>query len=548
MSNQEALLVLSPFVLPEVRQGIHGMKPQNLTPGLDRLAYLQRTLLDQRNLLRMNVDLAKRYRSTLSHWYLTQWKEDPATGATTVHPLPEAELMISLQVDQLGVLLRDGRSRADDDLAYMPTGTDTGKMLTLLGRLHRGITRSALLSLATELDVGFDDELLDDLIARGAVEVGSREPVAAAAEPMVAWMGHAFVRVEGGGKSVWIDPFPLPRLRWTEAELGTLFDPTLPDAHMLDDYGPGAHHVTQDELPLPDAIFITHPDTDHYDLGALGMLPAHIPIYVPRVQPNAPWDVDLTVALRAVLGDDRDVRVLDHGASVELGPIKITAMPFRGEYPASLPHQWNTYYVELPNQVWALMADGSVTDEHVELLRTRRRGDARPFGMMCNVISADRYSAGYFDTTLDLGSMARLWSWYTAPARLFEEALLPGPTYYELGELAAHAGLSFFFPYAHGNLPWYRVASSYVLRSHIGSHSASQLRSMTRIVQHAGADLVYLRHGQPFRPGVDAERYLAARQPEPGRDSGAGHDRDHSHCGHDHDHSHCGHDHDDRNH
>ena len=293
MADVDETLILSPYVLPEVRQGVHGMKPQNLTPGKDRLAYLQRTLLDQRSLLSLGLpDLAKQYRATLSHSYLTTWTEDATTGAITITPLPDVELMISLNVDELGILLRDGRLRDDTELAYMPTGTSTAAMLALLGRLHRGIKRSELFAVAQALDVGFDDELLADLLERGAITTGARVPVAAATEPMVAWMGHAYVRAEGGGKSIWIDPFPVPRLQWTEEEQHKLFDPTLPDARLLDNYGPGAHHVTQDELPLPDAVFITHPDTDHFDLGVLGMLPASIPIYVPRADPAHRWDVE----------------------------------------------------------------------------------------------------------------------------------------------------------------------------------------------------------------------------------------------------------------
>jgi len=491
-------LRLSPYVLPQLRLGLHNLKPQNLTPGEDRLRYAAGVVQLLRTLAsRGKLDAARRLRDEIAFGpNLVLWN-DEAEGAEKLEELPELANAISFDPDALGVLLRDGRIRDDAAMAYLPSGASTPELASLLRALHRGIERAELLAKAGELDIGFDEELLDDLIARKAIELGEvaipKPPVA----PAIEWMGHAYVRAISPAATVWFDPFTAPRVTWTDEEQQTLFGADVPDSFLLADYGPSAHQVTQDELAIPTAIFITHPDTDHMDLGVMSLVPPEVPIYVPPSEPDKPWQVDLVAVIKAALGADRNVIVLRHGESVVLGDIRVTAFPFIGEFPPALPHHWNCYLVELPDQVWALCADSAVTEVQVDWLRERLAGNTRPFGIMVNSIVHQRFMAGYRDTIDETTSFTRLYSWYLPPVRMFDPTPMCGLPIELLARLVKEAKLTYAYPYAHGNLPWYRMTGTALHHSHVGSHSLSAFQHMEKLAVEAGARVLRLQHGVP---------------------------------------------------
>lgn len=414
------MLRLSPFVMPQLRQGLHDLTPQNLSDGTLRISYAHTLINMVKSLVAHGATMeAKRFRDeSLFGPRIMEWNEGE-DGKITIEPLPELENALGFLHEQIGVLFRDGRIRDDSAMTYLPTGEGTAAFADLLHRLHRGIDRAELLRRAEEHDIGFDEELLDDLIARGVIEEGVAAPPAELGSG-VTWMGHAYVRAASGGASIWFDPFPVPRLAWTDAERTSMFREDVPDKFLLENYGPEARQVTQDELTIPDAIFVTHQDTDHVDLGAIALLPPTVPIYVPAADPRMPWQIDLVAAIRTVLGETRDVRVIAHGETVTIGEIKVTAFPFVGEFPVSLPHMWNCYWLELPDQVWAMCADSAVTEQHVLWLADRRRGDTRPFGIMVNGIIEYKDMIGYRDTSIEAASFSRLYSWYLPPIRSFE--------------------------------------------------------------------------------------------------------------------------------
>jgi len=354
-----------------------------------------------------------------------------------------------------------------------------------------------LLARADALDIGFDAELLDDLIARGAVLSGDVPAPRPANALGIEWLGHAYVRAVRPRASVWFDPFTAPRIVWTDAERAALFAAAVPDQFLLENYGPDAHQITQDELAIPDAIFITHQDTDHMDLGVLSLVPPEVPIYVPAADPAKPWLVDLVVAIRAVLGADRNVCVMRHDDSISVGDIRVTAFPFVGEFPVALPHAWNCYLVELPDQVWALCADSAVTELHVDWLRARLESDHRPFGIMVNGIAHSRSTFGYRDEPNSPHTFTRLYSWYLPPVHFFDRTPVCGLPVELLERLVRDVHLSHVYLYAHGNLPWYRLEGTQLHHSHVGSHTLAAWQQMEAIIARAGARLLRLKHGVP---------------------------------------------------
>lgn len=501
--SQNQWIRLSPYVLPQVRQGLHTLQPQNLCPGPDRLAYADALIGHMQHLLAHGqTQEAKRYRE-YAPWamYLTSWVEDPETNKITIEPIPEMKNALSLHPEELGVLLVDGRIRDDSQMAYLPAGEGTPALLGLLRLLHRGIQRNDFLRQADAADVGFDEELLQALIDRGAV-IPCDGPVPTVRAPeagAMTWLGHAFVQASCAGRSIWVDPYPMPRMTWSDEEIEAMAAASVPDTFLLRDYGPNAHHVTQDELPIPEAVFVTHQDSDHLDLGAVAMLPANVPIYVPYAEADKPWQIDMVKMIHTILGADRDVRVFRHGESVSFGDLKVTAIPFVGEFPVSLPHHWNCFLVELPNQVWALCADSAITPMQIDVLRAKLEGNVRPFGMMINGIKPRDYSLGYRDSAEEVWSFGRVYSWYLPPWRLFEKGPESGLPLGLIPRLVKECGMTKFYPYAHGNLPWYRMQGTYLLQSHIGSHDMNIWHQMERIGKEHGFSVERLRHGEPYQ-------------------------------------------------
>lgn len=497
-------LRLSPFVLPQIRQGLFPLLPANLCDGTARIDYINRICaMANSQIAHGHLEKARnlQHHSCLSQHYLL-WEENESTGKVSIVARPQFENELSFRMSELGVLFKDGRLREDSAMVYLPTGDDTPAFCSVLSRLHRGILRDDLLRLATELDVGLDESLLDELIARKVIDYGHAPDAVEMPGSFVSWLGHAFVRAVSEGRSVWFDPFPCPRMTWTAQEMATLLNQDVPDTFLLANYGPSAHHVTQDELPIPEAVFITHQDVDHYDLGALALLPPTVPIYVPEADPAMPWQIDLVRALKNVLGQGRNVLVLRHGETIVIGDIRVTALPFAGEFPQTLPHKWNCFYVAVPSQDWVLLADSAATQVQVELVKQLRQDRTVPLGIMTNRLrhrSQPKVAPGYRDGH-EMFNTVRLYSWYVPAAETFSPALVCGLHADELKSFVEECGASMVYPYAHGNLPWYRLSGSNLHSSHIGSHTMKSFSEFRDIAKAAGASVVHLRHGEAFNP------------------------------------------------
>src|SRR5207249_6243137 len=125
------------------------------------------------------------------------------------------------------------------------------------------------------------------------------------------------------------------------------------------------------QLPPLDAVFATHQDIDHCNLGVLMMLPEDLPIVVPDFHRDHMWEVDLSALIQRVLGRRRKVIRLSHGETITIGNIRATAFPFFGEMPSSLKTSWNCYLFETDQAAVACTADSAVTDEFIECLIER---------------------------------------------------------------------------------------------------------------------------------------------------------------------------------
>jgi len=255
------MLRLSRYVLPEVRQGLYALEPQNMSVAPGRVAFATALVARAERLIHAgDVDGVQAMREYVP-FAAELMKVTGMPAAPQLEVLPEFADAVSFDETRLGVLLRDGRVREPDDMVYLPTGEATASVLGLLRAAAGGIERAALLQHAGELDVGFDGDLLDGLIARGVIEeVAAPDPAAPPGQPNqpnqpdqpddgMAWIGHAFVVARHGGTSVWFDPYPSPAFVWSPQEREEVFAAAVPDQVLLADYGPAAVHVER-ELAL----------------------------------------------------------------------------------------------------------------------------------------------------------------------------------------------------------------------------------------------------------------------------------------------------------
>src|SRR5262249_32451244 len=193
----------------------------------------------------------------------------------------------------------------------------------------------------------------------------------------VTWLGHACAMVQAGSTTVWVDPFFYPKLRWLDSERSEIFSSDYADSLLVEPYDPSFEQLSMHHLPVPDAILVTHQDTDHFSLNALMMLPEKTIIVVPQARPGRPWEIDLQELIHNVLGEHRKVAVLPHGQHLDVGDVRITAFPFCGEFPLCLPHDWNCYLVEAERSAVVFAADSAMQREQVDFLSARLRGTER---------------------------------------------------------------------------------------------------------------------------------------------------------------------------
>jgi L-ascorbate metabolism protein UlaG (beta-lactamase superfamily) len=116
----------------------------------------------------------------------------------------------------------------------------------------------------------------------------------------VTWWGHATVAIEDGGSTVLTDPVLRNRL-----------------AHLYRRRGPAPGNGS---LAVPDAVVISHLHADHCDVGSLRGLSASTRMIVPR---------GAAAFLQRKLGGDRDLVEVVAGDEVEVGTLRVRAVPAR---------------------------------------------------------------------------------------------------------------------------------------------------------------------------------------------------------------------------
>ncbi|MCA9705522.1 MAG: MBL fold metallo-hydrolase [Myxococcales bacterium] len=194
-------------------------------------------------------------------------------------------------------------------------------------------------------------------------ELGAFEPDHAPRQPLedgVTFIGHATVAVQALGTQLLFDPYLIP--------------PSAADP-------PGLRPHTACDL-RPSAMFVTHSHADHFDPATLLRFPADTPIVVPVVPRESLLSTDMARRLRE-LGFSRVCTLGWHDA-LEIGPLRVTALPFYGEQPTDdrmlhpeARNLGNTYLVEGLGRRVALVADagrdeaGSTIDMAAQLQARR---------------------------------------------------------------------------------------------------------------------------------------------------------------------------------
>jgi L-ascorbate metabolism protein UlaG (beta-lactamase superfamily) len=502
MSQEKAQPVLrfSRYSGPQVRMGTALLYPQNMVAGEDRVEYLSRTAAHLTRALRQH-NLAAPVAQQLA-------AEAPLVGdllvvaqgtkGLEVRPRPGAEDHLHFDRRRLTVCFPHGKRRGEG-MYGVTSGEATPALSDLCQALRRGASRS---SLARILREHLDDplELIDAMQQRGVIERGaplSPAPVDAQPGTRVTWMGHAALAVQSGQSTCWVDPWIPPCIEWTSAERTTLFSTRFAESQLFEAYGPGLKQICSYDLPAPDAVFITHQDRDHVDLGLLMTLPASAQIVVPESRPGRPWEVDLRALLRSVLGKRRPVRTLGHGKSLTVGSLRVTAFPFRGEMPASQPHSWNCYLFESAQGLVACTADSDVHEETVEVLTAAHRASGKPLTLFGTVPSDGDFGPAEDE---DMLNPWRLHSWYQPAVDLFRSPGGASLPYQALRELKGRAGCSGFFAYGAGTAPWFRLRPEDPLALRVSSLPSS---AWSRLKRRLAADprfprMLEIRYGKPL--------------------------------------------------
>jgi L-ascorbate metabolism protein UlaG (beta-lactamase superfamily) len=367
---------------------------------------------------------------------------------------------ISFNPSRLTIAFVDGRNRSAKARMHVPTGEATASFARFISLLQRGATDEELLGLGEELELDVQP-LLEKLLERGMVDE-LPEP-ADRVDPRfrhgegdtLTWLSHAAVQLQSGPTTIWVDPYIMPRVQFAESEIAGAFSPEHAEARLFERYTPAdCGQLTTHELPTPDAVCITHQDTDHIDAGVLMTLPRSTLLIVPRSSGH-PWDVDLARYLRTVLGPDREIIELDHGRTVRIRDTEITAFPFRGEFPNPLPHSWNCYLVEMSGSKVACTADSRLFEEQIEFLRQKKNG--KPMTLLAGLPRPQETRFGWRESDQEPFNLRRLYPWYLPLVRWFEPTQFSNVSYEQLSELARNADLQKFFPYATGSAPWLRL-------------------------------------------------------------------------------------------
>src|SRR5262249_38828424 len=177
-------------------------------------------------------------------------------------------------------------------------GRHSPQVSHVISTLSQGVSEQALSRILRHCNVDLSPviEALRDLELIEEVDPSAPivpQSLLAGKKDRLTWLGHACILFQTSRASVCVDPFLRPHIKWTENELPSVFSDTFGDRFFFEPYGPQLTQLSPAQLPPLDAVFVTHQDIDHCNLGVLMMLPENVPIIVPDCSPDHPWEVDL---------------------------------------------------------------------------------------------------------------------------------------------------------------------------------------------------------------------------------------------------------------
>jgi L-ascorbate metabolism protein UlaG (beta-lactamase superfamily) len=504
-------LRLSLFTVPELSIGRAPLTPQNSQFDPRRLKYLEGMVVYLNSLL-MNLrksharsDALSRLETFLAQLPYSELVKIDTSGEPRVTEISSARDRIVFNKDHLRINFLDGLHRRTENPG-IPAGGHTPQASHIISKLSHGVSEKALSRILSQCDVNLSPvieglrnlELIEEIDP--SVHVVSQRLLEGKKDRLT-WLGHACILFQTSQSSVCVDPFLRPHIKWTEMDMKTSFSDTFGDRFFFEPYGPQLTQLSAAELPPLDAVFVTHQDIDHCNLGVLMMLPENIPIIVPDCHPDHMWEVNLATVIHNVLGRRRKVIRLKHGETITIGDIRATAFPFYGEMPSSLKTLWNCYLFETDRTAVACTADSAITDESVDLLIRRLRAKRKPFVLCARLIHSGDTSAGFRDERESLFNFTRLWAWYMPIWDLFHPVQEAGISESRFRKLSHGTNLRFYLPYAMGTAPWFRITDrNDPLHIPMANLSGDDLRVLSEKLQAlpSGTSLFPGKFGQPF--------------------------------------------------
>jgi L-ascorbate metabolism protein UlaG (beta-lactamase superfamily) len=453
--------------VPEVSIGRAPLTPQNSQFDPRRVKYLEGMVTYLNDLFEhlqkdhSHSEALSRLESLLALLPYSELVKIERAGEPRVTEIPNARDRIVFNQDRLRINFLDGLHRRAQS-AGIPAGPYSPQVSHVISKLSQGVSEKGLSRILEQCDVDLSPaietlrnlELIEE--ADSSAQIVPQR-LLEGKQDRLTWLGHACILFQTARASVCVDPFLRPHIKWTEQDLRSSFSDTFGDRFFFEPYGPQLTQLSPAQLPRLDAVFVTHQDIDHCNLGVLMMLPENIPIIVPDCHPDHLWEVDLSAVIRNVLGRRRKVIRLKHGQTMTIGDIRATAFPFLAEMPSSLTTFWNCYLFEAKNSAVACTADSAVTDESVDLLIRRLRGKRTPLVLCARSIHSGKKSPGFRDELEHLFNFTRLWAWYVPIWDLFQPVEESGISESRLRRLSKETNLRFYLPYAMGTAPWFRI-------------------------------------------------------------------------------------------
>jgi L-ascorbate metabolism protein UlaG (beta-lactamase superfamily) len=422
-----------------------------------------------------------------------------------VAEIPSARDRIVFNHDRLKIVFLDGLHRRTENPA-IPAGPYSPVVSRVISQLSHGAAEDALARILRARDVDLSSVVKSLRHLQFIEECDPAEQIVPQSllegkDDRLTWLGHACVLFQASRASVCVDPYLRPHIKWTEEDLKLSFSNSFGDRYFFEPYGPQLTQLSPAQLPPLDAVFITHQDVDHCNLGVLMMLPENVPIVVPDCQPNHMWEVDLSSLIQRVLGRRRKVIRLKHGETITFGEIRVTAFPFLAEMPSSLKTSWNCYLLETDHAAVACTADSAITDESIDFLIHSLKGTRKPLVLCARMIHSGEKPAGYRDDIESLFNFTRLWAWYVPIWDIFHPVEELGISESCFHKLSKRTNLRFYLPYAMGTAPWFRIADVkdplHVPMANLSAHDleavSDRLKAMAK-----GPSLFPGKFAQPF--------------------------------------------------